>query len=79
MRLIRILVVSALVILPVGVTGAESRIVASPPEPQLRLHRATFDARTPEPAAPASTRPMRAMGTALVRGFYVRSGSGPAQ
>ena len=55
MRLIRILVVSALVILPVGVTGAESRILASPPEPQLRLHRATFDARATEPAAHAST------------------------
>ena len=55
MRLMRILVVSALVILPVGVTGAESRILASPPEPQLRLHRATFDARATEPAAHAST------------------------
>jgi subtilisin family serine protease len=55
MRAKALFVAIALWVLPLAPAGAASRITNLPPEPQLRLHRATFDARTPEPAAPAST------------------------
>lgn len=54
MRAITLLIAIAVLVLPLAPAGAASRITNTPPEPQLRLHRGTFDAGITEPAAPTS-------------------------
>ncbi len=54
MRAITLLIAIAVLGLPLAPAGAASHITNTPPEPQLRLHRGTFDAATTEPAAPTS-------------------------
>jgi serine protease AprX len=70
MRATTFLLVSALVMLPLGVTGSAPRISAAPHEPQLRLHRANFDARTVQPTAPTSTFAAAASGPYAIIQFH---------
>jgi subtilisin family serine protease len=52
MRAKSFVIAIAILTLPLAPAGAETRVSASPPDPLLRLHRATFDARIAGQSAP---------------------------